>query len=319
MEKTNVCVVGVGNLGQHHARIYSQMENVCLAGCADTDSKKLSKVCSSYKTQGYTDYTQLLDKVDAVSVVVPTTMHFRVARDFLLNGVHCFVEKPLTTSVQEAEELISLAEKKNLILQVGHIERFNAAILSVRDYIKEPKFIEASRLGPYDPRVSDVGVVLDLMIHDLDIVLYLVNSKVTDIESYGTSIFSSHEDIVKVRLKFENGCIVDLSASRATFGKYRKLRIFQPSAYISIDYSSQRFRVYRKKTENVQSMKDIEIISPRLAKVEPLRKELEHFIECSREGKTPMVSGEHGRDALELALEILKKLTKTPASNLAQI
>ncbi|MFN3966528.1 MAG: Gfo/Idh/MocA family oxidoreductase [Endomicrobiia bacterium] len=310
-----VAVIGVGNLGEHHARIYSQISEVQLIGVVDINTKRAEKIAELYNTKPYYEYQDLIDKVDAVSIVVPTTLHYKIGKDFLLAGKHCLIEKPLTTNLSEAEELISIAKQKNLVLQVGHIERFNSAILGVQKYINSPRFIESDRLGPYDPRVSDVGVVLDLMIHDLDIVLFLVQDKVKDLEAYGTSIFSEHEDIVKVRLKFENGCVADISASRVTRGKYRKLRIFQPDAYISVDYTTQRFRIYKKKTPDAKSMQDIEIISPKTERKEPLKEEILHFVECVKTGKTPLVSGQHGRDALELALEILKKLKKYPEKN----
>lgn len=310
MKEINVAVIGVGNLGQHHSRIYSQMDNVNLVAVVDIDNKRANKISASYKTNGYTDYHEIIGKVDAVSIVAPTSLHYTIGKDILSAGINCLIEKPLTTDLNEAEELISLAMKKGAILQVGHIERFNGAILELQKHIHNPKFIEIDRLGPYDPRVADVGVVLDLMIHDLDIVSFLVGTEVVDLEAYGTSIFSKHEDIVKVRLKFKNGCIADLSASRATYGKYRKLRIFQPDAYISVDYATQRIRIYRKKISDAKSLKDIDIFSPKIVRIEPLLIELEHFVSCICEGKEPHVSGEHGRNALELALEVLKKLQK---------
>ena len=305
-----MAVIGVGNLGQHHARIYSGIEGVELVGIADSNEKRLEKISSLYNTKGVLIFKELLDKIDAASVVTPTTLHYSVAKEILQKGIHCFIEKPITTKLDEAEELIRISAAKNTVLQVGHIERFNSAVVGIRKYLKDPKFIEADRLGPYDPRVSDVGVVLDLMIHDLDIVLTLVKSKVKSLEAYGASVFSKHEDIVKVRLRFENGCVADLTASRATAGKFRRLRIFQPDMYIYADYKIQRLRIYRKKFPNPKSMDDIEILSPKIERVEPLKQELLHFIECIREGKKPKVSGQHGRDALELALEILKQLKK---------
>jgi len=197
---------------------------------------------------------------------------------------------------------------KNLVLQVGHVERFNPAVLAAQKFIHTPKFIEVNRLGPYDPRVSHIGVVLDLMIHDLDLVLSLVKSEVKNLEAFGAKVLTEHEDIVKCRLRFENGCIVDLSASRISLEQYRKIRIFQPDSYISIDYAHKDLKVYRKKTPIVKNFNDIEILKPSLTKEEPLKLELEHFLECIQEGKKPLVSGEHGRDALELGLEILEQL-----------
>jgi predicted dehydrogenase len=310
MEKLRVAVIGVGNLGMHHARIYSGLENVELAGIVDTNEKRLKKISSLYNAPGFGDYMELLGRIDAASVVTPTTTHYAIAREILSGGVHCFIEKPITTRLDEAEELIGISAAKDLVLQIGHIERFNSAVVALQKYIKDPKFIEADRLGPYDPRVSDVGVVLDLMIHDLDIALSLVKSRVKNLEAHGASIFSKYEDIVKVRLWFENGCVADLTASRVTTGKYRKLRIFQPDMYIYADYRLQRLRIFRKKIPFPKSMDDIEVVSPKIERAEPLRQELIHFTDCIREGKKPVVSGEHGRDALEIALEILRKLQK---------
>ncbi|OGS22627.1 MAG: hypothetical protein A2252_03345 [Elusimicrobia bacterium RIFOXYA2_FULL_39_19] len=308
MKPINVCVIGIGNLGQHHARNYSTMPGVNLTGVVDVNPKRLEKIASQFKTNAFSDYKEAIKNADAVSIVVPTSMHYEIGKEVIMAGKHCLIEKPFTTSVEHAEELIHLAQKQGTVLQIGHIERFNGAILALQKYIDQPKFIETDRLGPYDPRVSDVGVVLDLMIHDLDIVPFLVGSKVKDVEAYGTRIFSKHEDIAKIRLRFHNGCVADLTASRVTMGKYRKLRIFQSTAYISVDYPTQRFRIYTKKKPQVESLKDIEITSPKVERIEPLKKELEHFIECVREDKKPLVTGEYGKDALVLALEVLNKI-----------
>jgi len=310
MKKINIAVIGVGNLGQHHARIYSEFEDVNLVGIVDINKNQLDKVSNQLKVKGYTDYHDILDKVDGISVVTTTDSHYQISKDIISRNINCLVEKPITMNLKEAEELIVLAQQKKVILQVGHIERFNPAVIELQKYIKNPKFIEANRLGIYDPRVSYIGVVLDLMIHDLDIVLYLVDSKVQNIESHGTKVFSAHEDIVKTRLWFENGCVADLTASRISTGRYRKLRIFQPDSYISLDYMNQRIKIYRKKKPVVTNMDDIEIIRPKITKTEPLKLELRHFINCIKEYRKPIVSGEHGRDALALALEILNKLKR---------
>jgi len=193
-------------------------------------------------------------------------------------------------------------------VQVGHIERFNPAVLEAAHHIQAPQFIEVNRLGPYDPRVAHIGVVMDLMIHDLDIVLFLVGRPVTRLEAFGAKVLSSHEDIAKVRLHFEGGCIADLSASRISLKKYRRIRIFQKNAYLSLDYAAPQLKVYRKKSEAVKSLSDIQILTPKLSKIDPPALELEHFLRCFREGKTPLVSGEHGRDALQLAREVLANL-----------
>jgi len=308
MNKIKVGVIGIGNLGQHHVRVYSQMEDVQIVGIADINQKKLDKISQQYSVQKYLDYRELLDKVDAVSIVVPTLLHYCISKDFLFHKVHCFIEKPITVNINEAQELIDLSRQNNIIIQVGHIERFNPAIIEAQQYIKKPKFIEAYRLSPFDSRTAEVGVILDLMIHDLDIILFLVNSKVKKLEAYGAKVFSQNEDIVKCRLYFENGCVADLTASRVSTGRYRKIRIFQEDSYISIDYIGQGLKIYRKKKHNVNSMDDIENIRPKLIKVEQLKLELEHFINCIKEGKKPIVTGEQGRNAVEVAMEILKEL-----------
>ncbi|MCA6073172.1 MAG: Gfo/Idh/MocA family oxidoreductase, partial [Endomicrobium sp.] len=243
-------------------------------------------------------------------VAVPTSLHYQVAKLLLQNGVHCLVEKPFTLNVQEAEELIEIASVKNLVLQVGHVERFNPAVIAAAPFINNPKFIEVNRLGPYDPRTNQIGVVLDLMIHDLDILFYLVKDKVASFEAHGAKILSDTEDIAKVRLKYANGCVADVSASRVTLEKYRKIRIFQPDSYVSIDYAEKNLKVYSKKTgkEKMTSLFDIDIKKPKLPSNEPLFYEIDNFLTNVIDGKKPMVAGEQGRDAVELAVTILKNM-----------
>jgi len=303
-----IAVIGVGSLGQHHARIYSQLQDVELVGVCDTDAGRAEKIAKNFGTRPFSDYKELIGKVDAVSVVVPTPLHYRVANDFLNAGVHCLVEKPITDTVAHAEELLGIANEKNLILQIGHIERFNTAVIEAQKYVKNPKFIEAQRLGPYDPRVAHIGVVMDLMIHDIDIILTLVHSKIIRLDAIGAKVLSGNEDIANVRLKFANGCVANISASRISIDKFRKIRIFQDDTYISLDYAGQSLKIYRKKSAVVTSMRDIEVIKPKLKTEEPLKRELEHFINCVREGKKPLVTGERGRDALEVAIEIVNAL-----------
>jgi len=308
MEPIRVGVVGVGRLGQHHARIYAELPHTTLVGVADTDRARAGKIASSYLTQALFDYRMLIGKVDAVSIAVPTTSHHAIARDFLGNGVNVLVEKPITATVAEARELVDLARRKNLVLQVGHVERFNAAIVRLRELVKDPAFIEVHRLGQYDPRVQDVGVVLDLMIHDLDIVLEVVQSPVRSFEAVGVAILSDKEDIANARIHFENGCIANLTASRITPKKTRKIRIFQEDTYISVDYVKPGMEVYRK--QPVEKPRPgcpaFEIVRKRvrLKWQEPLKAELEHFIECVVNGVPPQITGEKARDALALAVEI---------------
>ncbi|MBI3292072.1 MAG: Gfo/Idh/MocA family oxidoreductase [Elusimicrobia bacterium] len=303
-----VGVVGVGKVGQHHARILRKTPGVALVGLIDPASARAERLARKLQVPYGRDPQELLGRVDAVTIAVPTPHHFPVARTFLERGVHCLIEKPFTQEVEEADRLIELARRQNLVLQVGHVERFNPAVMACAQYIHEPKFIEASRLGPYDPRVNHVGVVLDLMIHDLDIVLFLVNSRVQALEAFGARILSGYEDIAKVRLRFANGCVADLSASRISLERFRKIRIFQSDSYISLDYTTPQVKVYRKRKSHIESFRDIERLTPRLSRQEPLALELEHFVQCVAKGQEPLVSGEHGRNALDLAREILAQM-----------
>lgn len=314
MGKTRVGVVGVGQLGQHHARIYAEQSDTELIGVVDTDPQRAAKIAKSCATQALSDHHMLLGKVDAVSIVVPTTLHHPIARDFLMNGVHALVEKPITATVPEARDLVDLAREKNLVLQVGHVERFNAAIIRLQEIVKNPAFIEVHRLGPYDPRVQDVGVVLDLMIHDLDIILEVVKSPPRSIDAVGVAIFSDKEDIANARIHFANGCIANLTASRITPKKTRKIRFFQEDTYISVDYVKPSMEIYRKQTvpDPRPGSPPVEIVRERvrLKAQDPLTAELEHFLECVASGMPPQITGEKARDALALAVEISEMIKR---------
>jgi len=307
MDKLRVAVVGVGHLGGFHAKVYSSLQKrsgIVLVGVCDIIKKAAKETAHKYNTEWFTDYNELMDKIDAVSIVVPTHLHHKVAKDFLEAGVHVLVEKPITKTLAEADELLELAEKKNLILQVGHIERFNSAIRAVEPLLSKPKFIECQRLGSLQKkkRIKDVGVVLDLMIHDIDIILGLVQSKVKDIEAVGVSTVSEHEDIANVRLTFQNNVIADITASRVTKEEVRKIRIFQEQSYILLDYMHQEALHFRKSDDAIEKKKI------RIRKKEPLKVELKSFITCVRNNKRPIVSGYEGRQALQVALDILKKI-----------
>jgi predicted dehydrogenase len=303
MEKIRVGVVGVGHLGSIHAKIYSRLDNIKLAGVCDCNLERALEVGKRFRTASYSDYEELFDKVDAASIVVPTSLHYNVAREFLKHGKHVLIEKPVTKTLSEADELIEIAKEKNLILQVGHIERFNSAVLAAEPHLKTPKFVECQRLGPFHKRVQDVGVVLDLMIHDIDIVLGLIKKDVVSIEAVGLSTISDHEDVANVRLTFEDGIIADITASRVTKDIVRKMRIFQEDSYLSLDYVTQDVMLFRKTGDSILTEKI------RIRKKNPLKKELKSFIECVRTGKRPIVSGTEGRRALAVALEIVKKIT----------
>jgi predicted dehydrogenase len=300
--------VGVGHLGQHHARIYASHSGCELVAVVDTDAKAAQKIARQYNTRALTDFRDLFGKVDALSIAVPTVHHHAIASECLKNRIHLLVEKPITSTVDQAHDLIELAAQHERILQVGHIERFNAAVMRLKQIVNRPVFIEGHRLGPYDPRVKDVGVVLDLMIHDLDIILQIVNSPVKSVEAAGVSVYGRDEDIANARIHFENGCIANLTASRVTPVRKRKIRIFQSNAYVSVDYIEQEVEIFRRvRTSNPEpGQPAISIVrkKERIEKQEPLKLELAHFVECVQRGSEPLVRGEHARDALQLAVEI---------------
>ncbi|NLB35426.1 MAG: Gfo/Idh/MocA family oxidoreductase [Elusimicrobia bacterium] len=303
-----VGVIGTGHLGVHHARIYTELEGCELVGVSDINEKAGRKTANKHRTEYYKNYQDLIEKVDAVSIVTPTETHHRIGLDCLRAGVNTMIEKPVTNIPADAEELIAEAEKNNCILQVGHVERFNGAVKKVREYITEPRFIEVNRLSPFPARSLDIGVVLDLMIHDIDIILSFVHSPVKTIVAVGSSVFSDKEDIANCRIEFENGCAANITASRISYKSERKFRVFESDRYISLDYGKQEFVVYRKKKEKITSPADIERIVPRFSKTEPLKEELRDFIDCISTGSSPMVSGHHGLTALKLALEITGKI-----------
>ena len=313
MDKLRIAVVGTGHLGSFHAKVYSNIakkSGIEFVGVCDKNKKAAKEVGKRYGVAYYTDYHELLDKIDAVSIVVPTTLHHEVAKDFLKAGIHVLIEKPITKTLEEADELIGLAEQKNLILQVGHIERFNSAVRAIEPLILQPKFIECQRLGSIKrkKRIKDVGVVLDLMIHDIDIILGLVNSTVKDIEAVGISTVSDHEDLANVRLTFHNNVIADITASRVTKEETRKIRIFQEQSYILLDFQHQEAFLFLKSDEELDKQKI------RIRKKDALKVELKSFIDCVRKNKKPVVSGHEGRQALEVALDILDKINSNQAS-----
>lgn len=302
-----IAVIGVGHLGQHHARIYSEMPNVELVAVVDIDEERSRRIAQEYKTSAYTEYTQVLKRVDVASIAVPTELHYRISKDFLNAGVHILIEKPMTQTLGEADELLRLAKKKKLVLQVGHIERFNPAVSALNRVIKEPRFIECHRLGPFKPRAANIGVVMDLMIHDIDIILSLVNSPVKRIEAVGVPVLSQEEDIANTRITFENGCIANITASRVTKEEIRKIRIFQRDAYLSLDYINQELLVYRREITPDGRVRIIPS-QPEIEKIEPLKLELEAFIHAVQRGQEPLVSGEAGREALAIAWEISRQI-----------
>lgn len=312
MAKVRVGVIGVGSLGQHHARVLAESPNAELAAVVDINDRTAQEVARRTRTKALTDYKPLLNQVQAVTIAVPTAQHFAIAQECLEKGLHVLVEKPITNTVDEAHALINLARRKGLVLQVGHIERFNQAVMRLKELVDRPMFIEVHRLGPYDPRVKDVGVTLDLMIHDLDILLTVVNSPVKSVDAAGVGVYTQNDDIANARIHFENGCIANLTASRVTPVRKRKIRIWQPNTYISVDYIEQELDIFRRvRVPNPEpGGPTVSIVrnKERFGKSEPLKLELEHFLDCVKRGAEPMVKGEHGRDALALAVEISEQL-----------
>lgn len=304
MHKVKIAVIGAGHLGSRHAKLYTEIEGADLVGVCDVNPAKLNIITAELGIEGTNDYRGLFGKVDAVSIAVPTNMHYKIARDFLSHGVHTLVEKPFTTDLKEADSLIALAEKSKLILQVGHVERFNSAFAATQKLIKNPRFIECHRLSPFPNRSLDIGVVLDLMIHDIDIVLGLVDSKVKKIEAVGVPVLTRFEDIANCRLTFRNGCVTNLTASRISDEWMRKIRIFLENAYISLDYRNEAAFVYKKSPSGITKE------SLPIEKEQPLKKELEGFIDCVANTKPPLVSGPVARQALAVALEVQKLIWK---------
>ena len=325
MDKIKVGVIGVGHLGKHHARVYSQIPEAQLLGVYDADSERAQKVAEEFHTRYFENLNDLLEKLDAVSLVVPTTFHYSLALEILSQGKNLLIEKPITETVKQAEELISIAKGKNLILQVGHIERFNPAFKTIENLKLEPKFIESHRLAQFDPRGTDVAVILDLMIHDLDLILSLVKSEVKKIEAAAVAVISDSEDIANARLTFENGCVANITSSRISAHPLRKMRLFQKNSYISLDFLERSVEIYKlvdadfvppKEKERKTVVGNIPISEvgktiiyekPEIKTEDMLTSEIESFLNAVKNKTHPKVSGEDGKRALEVALEIVSK------------
>jgi predicted dehydrogenase len=302
-----VAVIGVGHLGKHHARILSSLPGVELVAVVDTNRERAAEIAAASGTRAAFDCRELLGHVDAVTVAVPTELHRDVVLPFLEGGVPVLVEKPMARSLEEADQMIAAAADAGVVLAVGQTERFNPALAAARPLLTDPRFIEAHRLGTFPERSLDIDVVLDLMIHDLDVVLSLVDSDVESLEAVGVPVITTRVDIANARLRFANGCIVNLTASRISRDRVRKIRFFQPSAYISIDYATQKVEVYRLvngsgPTPLIEGG-EIQVVSE-----EPLKRELADFVEAIVAQRAPRVTGEAGRRALSLAQAIVDKM-----------
>lgn len=338
--KIKVAVLGVGALGQHHARIYSELQKagkIEFVGLYDANIDRASEIAKEHNTQVLASLDAVVSAADALSIVTPTITHFDLATQALEAGIHVLVEKPMTEKSSQASKLVQLAQDRNCVLQVGHVERFNPVFDYLQSVATEPRFIETHRLSPYPERSLDVGVVLDLMIHDLDIVMAFVNSPIKDVDGVGVPVLSESEDIANARIKFENGCVANLTVSRVSPERMRKIRVFsggESTSYVSLDYQKQEGYIYRIAAEDAEKSslwqkllhaKDSAIVSEfagkkvvrepvPIEKDEPLKLELQHFIQCVDEKQTPKVSGQAGREALEVALEITRQIQQLKTS-----
>jgi predicted dehydrogenase len=311
MSKLHAAVIGVGYLGKFHAQKYAGLDDVELVGVVDADAGRAAEIAQDLGTTAYTDHREILRAVDLVSVVVPTEHHHAVTRDCLDAGVHVLLEKPMTRTVAEAQDLVERAADRGRVLQIGHLERFNPALLALQGVLVEPIFIESHRMAAYRPRGTDVSVVLDLMIHDIDIILQLVRSDITDIRAVGVPVLSDEVDIANARLEFANGCAANVTASRVSREFMRKVRIFQPETYISIDYREHKIGIQKRLAGSDSNGPDISLEERTFGQSDALLCEIRAFVDAVKNGTTPVVSGQDGRRALEVALEITRRLEKS--------
>jgi len=311
VEKIKVGVVGVGYFGQFHAEKYAKTKEVELVGVVDINTSRAREIAKRYRTQPFEHHTDLFNQVQAVSIAVPTPLHYPVTKDFFLHGIDVLLEKPISNTLEEADELIGLAESKGRILQVGHLERFNGALSGLETRVQQPRFIESHRLGPFSGRGTEVDVVLDLMVHDIDIILNLVNSKVEQLQAVGIPILTHSLDIANARIEFENGCIASLTASRVSKEKIRKIRIFQPDRILSIDYLSQKLSLSKKGIPlDGKKIPEMETEEIPVQKADLLEAEIHSFLQSVRDRKKARVSGLDGKRALALALQIIQKINE---------
>ncbi|MFI4867630.1 MAG: Gfo/Idh/MocA family protein [Steroidobacteraceae bacterium] len=318
MEKIRAAVVGVGYLGHFHAQKYALLEDCSLVGVVDNQPETASRVAAELQATAYGDFRQLLGKVDAVSVVTPTPTHYDIARAFLESGAHVLVEKPITQTTAQAERLISAARQYGRVLQVGHLERFNPTILAAEPLLSRPRFIECHRLAPFKERGTDVNVVLDLMIHDIDLVQMIVGSPVANLDAIGTPVFSSEIDIANARLRFESGCVANVTASRVSLKSERKLRVFRDDAYLSIDLQQKILTVIRKRLAPVsEGQLPVLIEEQSFDQGDALLAEIQSFVAAIRGEQRVLVSGEDGLRALRTAIAITERVQGASAGALA--
>jgi predicted dehydrogenase len=297
-----VGVAGVGHIGSNHARLYAELPSIEFSAIYDVDASRANAIARKYGVIPAKSLEEFTGLIDAASVATPTSTHHAVAKPLLMEGKHILIEKPITENTKDASELAELAARNGLILQVGHVERFNPVLSALEARLTHPRFIEAHRLSPYPDRSTDIGVVLDLMIHDLEIILHLVRSPVQTIDAVGVPVLSRSEDIANARIRFENGCVANITSSRISPERMRKIRVFQEDAYLSLDYQNQSGEIYRKADGRITRDK------VQIEKQEPLKRQLLSFVECASTGRAPRVSGFQATAALELAVEITKRM-----------
>jgi predicted dehydrogenase len=310
MNKIRTAVIGVGYLGKFHAEKFQLLPNSELVAVCDIHEERCQVIAKQHNVEAVFDFKDLLGRVDAVSIAVPTSLHFPIASFFLENGVHVLLEKPIASTVREAQIMIDLANLKNLVFQIGHLERFNTVLVALDTILDNPRFIESTRLSPFKPRGTDVNVVLDLMIHDIDIIQRIVGSPINNIHANGASVLSSHIDIANVRLQFENGCVANVTASRVSFNVERKLRIFQHDAFISLDLHNKKLAVHRKGiSEMFPGIPEIISEEQAYEQGDALFDEISSFIKAIQTNSPPVVTGEDGKRALETAIKITNIVT----------
>jgi predicted dehydrogenase len=312
MTPLRTAVIGVGYLGAFHAQKYASLPGVELVGVADSNPARAAEVATTCGCRAFTDYRVLLGQVDAVSVVVPTSHHFEIAREFLANNVHVLVEKPITTTIEQADALIGLAEAQRLVLQVGHLERFNPVLLAAVAKVDRPLFVESVRVAPFCPRGTDVNVVLDLMIHDIELIQYLVKAPVVSIDAIGAPVFTAEEDIANARIGFGNGCVANVTASRISLKSERKMRVFQRDAYLVLDFQNRKLLAANRLQADQQqvTVPQLQVVEQDLGQSDPLLAEISSFVEAIAAGSEPLVNGYAGRMALETALKINAALSR---------
>jgi predicted dehydrogenase len=301
---TNIAlgVAGVGAIGQNHARVLASLPGVQLAAIYDTDPARAAEMAERHGTQAVATLDELAAVCDAVTIATPTVTHYEIGRRLLALGRHVLIEKPITDNTEQAQELAELAKARGLVLQVGHIERFNPVLSLIEEHLTQPRFIEAHRLSPFPNRSTDIGVVLDLMIHDLEIILHLVKSEVESVDAVGVPVLTRREDIANARIRFVNGCVANVTASRISPERMRKLRVFQSDAYLSLDYQAQEGKIHRLTPDGIVA-EEVTV-----EKDEPLKLELAAFAQCARHGHQPRVGGHEAAAALELALDITQRV-----------